>query len=542
MSPDPYWSDAQIALHLGDCVEVLAGMDAASVDAVVTDPPYGLEFMGKEWDSFGRQRPYAERGGYGDKGVLPGYGRGGHSEDVDRFKRRANHEFQAWCEKWAAECLRVLKPGGHLLAFGGTRTYHRLASGIEDAGFEVRDSLHWIYGSGFPKSLDVSKAIDKRAEENVETKRRIAAVAEVIRSHREAKEMTPQQVSLAVVGTPSGACWNWEHQQLPSVEMWPAIKAALGIPDDYDGLLEGDRSRFLAAERAVVGTSAEGAGNGSVVGLGSRPTMASEYDLTVSATKDATHWEGWGTALKPSHEPIVVARKPLAGTVAQNVLAHGTGALNVDGCRVAHQNGENPSAARRAGAAPGREIGSWANDRRSPETFAAERPGEAAGRWPPNVLLGPEAAVELDRQSGVLTSGANPTRRGSDKFRDAYGDFAGQTECTPRRGADSGGASRFFPVFRYEAKAASHERPRGEDGTAHPTVKPVPLMRWLARLVTPPAGLVCDPFAGSGTTGEACIVEGFRCVLIEKDPASVELIQARLRKPIQPDMFGGIAS
>ncbi len=152
------------------------------------------------------------------------------------------------------------------------------------------------------------------------------------------------------------------------------------------------------------------------------------------------------------------------------------------------------------------------------------------------MLLSEEAAAELDRQSGTLTSGANPARRSSDKFRDAYGEFPGQAECTVHRGADSGGASRFFPVFRYEAKAPARERPHLEDGTAHPTVKPLKLMRWLVRLVTPPGGTVLDPFAGSGTTGEACLIEGFRCILAEKDPTSAELIKVRLSKPVQTQM------
>src|SRR3954452_10363118 len=146
-----------------DCPQAMAAMPAGSVDAIVTAPPYGLEFMGKEWDRFGRVRDYKERSGYDNRGILPSYGRGGRSEDVDRFKRRANRAFQQWCELWAREALRVLKPGGHLLAFGGTRTYHRLACAIEDAGLEIRDSLHWLYGSGFPKSLDVRKEIDREA-------------------------------------------------------------------------------------------------------------------------------------------------------------------------------------------------------------------------------------------------------------------------------------------------------------------------------------------------------------------------------------------
>lgn len=291
----------------GDCAEVMKSFKDNTFDSIVTDPPYGLEFMGKEWDSFGRTREYTERDGYKNKGVLSHYGRGGRSKDVDRFKRRANHEFQAWCEMWARECFRVLKPGGHLLAFGGTRTYHRLACGVEDAGFEVRDSLHWIYGSGFPKSKN----------------------------------------------------------------------------------LDGD-------------------------------------------------WQGWGTALKPAHEPIIVARSPLAEeTVAANVQVYGTGGLNINGCRV--------------------------------------------DRWPSNVLLDGE-----------------------------------------------------FPVFCYQAKASKKERPQGN--VAHPTVKPLKLMQWLVKLVTPPDGLVLDPFAGTGTTGEACLEEGFRCILIERDPDYIKLIQTRFDRR-QPTLW-----
>ena len=480
--PEPYWADAQITLHLGDCVAVLAGMDAASVDAVVTDPPYGLEFMGKDWDRFSGAVTDRDFKGFvlsqqrtrnvkcPDCGKWA-YDHPGRLCECGGIRRAQGSTFQLWCEQWAAECLRVLKPGGHLLAFGGTRTWHRLTCAIEDAGFEIRDStadltgydapgLMWVYGSGFPKSLDVSKAIDKAA----------GAQREVVAEGQPLKRMVP--------GADQNRTGSW-------------IK---------------DNGREFV------------------------PTV------TTAATEDAARWEGWGTALKPGWEPIVVARKPLAGTVAQNVLEHSTGALNIAGCRVEPTGESHP------------RVGEPSQDTRYADAggtdFAAlpgVRGGDPAGRWPPNVLLGPEAAAELDGQSGVLTSGANPSRRGSDKFRDAYGEFAGQTECTPHRGVDSGGASRFFPVFRYEAKAGTAERPRLPDGTAHPTVKPVPLKRWLIRLVTPPGGLVCDPFAGSGTTAEACIVEGFRCVLIEKDPASVELIRTRLGKDIQPDMFGGAA-
>ncbi len=176
-----------VTLHHGDCLDVLRALPDASVDSVVTDPPYGLEFMGKEWDKFGGViEPSTDTRNRDGNWTTPPFGGGGQRV---RYGASPGLPFQEWCEEWATECLRVLKPGGHLLAFGGTRTWHRLACAVEDAGFEVRDSIAWLYGSGFPKSLDVSKAIDKRANVNDETHRRIALVAEVIRTHREAKGM-----------------------------------------------------------------------------------------------------------------------------------------------------------------------------------------------------------------------------------------------------------------------------------------------------------------------------------------------------------------
>ena len=468
----PYYTDERVTLYHGDCLDVLAAMPDASVDAIVTDPPYGLGFMGKAWDD-----------------LPPG-------------------------EPWARECLRVLKPGGHLLAFGGTRTWHRLACAVEDAGFEMRDSIAWLYGSGFPKSLDVSKAIDKRANVNDETRRRVALVAEIIRTHREAKGMERAAVSLAVVGTPSGACWNWEHQQLPSAEMWPAIKRVLDIPDRFDGLIEGTRAQFIGAEREVIATGYRVRRESTVqiVGLSD-----GEYDLTAPATDAAREWAGWGTALKPAFEPIVVARKPLAGTVAANVLAWGTGALNIDGCRIEH-----------AGAAD-LEVSLAKNPGRSDTVtsgvYGAARPQQSvntAGRWPANVILDESQAAALDEQSGTSESRIGKPRGA------ASGDGWGMT-ATGAEYADSGGASRFF----YTAKAASAERPKA-NGIAHPTVKPLDLMRWLVRLVTPPGGVVLDPFAGSGTTLEAAIVEGFRSIGIEREADYLPLIEQRIARACPP--------
>lgn len=442
---------AGIVVHHGDCLDVLRELADDSVDAVVTDPPYGLEFMGKDWDGADGFRRSLNAA---DAGRDNAFGRASRTSP----EYRAGHLFQEWCALWAAECLRVLKPGGHLLAFGGTRTWHRLAVAVEDAGFEIRDSFAWLYGSGFPKSLDVSKAIDKAA----------------------------------------------------------------------------------GAEREVVGERFTAKGDG---GTGhdflTSNSRASIVDITAPATPDAERWQGWGTALKPAFEPIVVARKPLAGTVAANVLAHGTGALNIDATRI--RLSEKDAEQYRKG----KEA--WNESRREGRTgqagqghsLAAAVTGDSrtgfepvvvpSGRWPANVVLDESQAAELDAQSGTLSSGANPTRRGSDKSRDAYGEFAGQEECEPARGADSGGASRFF----YTAKADAGERVR-VNGVAHPTVKPLSIMRWLVRLVTPPGGVVLEPFAGSGTTAEACLLEGFGCVAIEREADYLPLIVQRLNRRLDP--------
>lgn len=291
-----YYQDENVTLYHGDCLEIMKMLPDNSVDSIVTDPPYGLGFMGKAWDA-----------------LPPGL-------------------------EWAEECLRVLKPGGHLLAFGGTRTWHRLALSIEDAGFEIRDSIAWMYGSGFPK-------------------------------HR--------------------------------------------------------------------------------------------------------------ATLKPAFEPIVMARKPCKGSLTASEATYGTGALDVDGSRT------------------------------------------EAGRWPANVALDEHMATVLDGQSGNIKD-RNGGRGGWSKGAQYVGGVNLSTADTPiYRG--EGGASRFF----YVAKASKKERPK-IDGVSHATVKPLALMRWLVRLVTPAGGTVLEPFAGSGTTVEACILEGFHCIAIEREAEYLPLIQARI--------------
>ena len=348
--------------------------------------------------------------------------------------------------------MRVLKPGGHMAVFAGARTQDLMGLSIRLAGFEIRDTLGWIYGSGFPKSMDVSKAIDKAA----------GAEREVV-----GRTKTPFKVD-------------------------------------------------AAAHR---GTSLQGSVNGDF----SKQVDENGYrytEHTAPATSDAQRWDGWGTALKPAIEPIILARKPLDGTVANNVLAHGVGGLNIDACRV-----------------PTDEIrvqGSQASTGATP--FGGAREGGKVydkGRFPANVLLDEHAAKEMDKQSGNAGGGFGVRGKGGSTYANGQG-FANtlaETGQTVGYG-DSGGASRFFPVFKYQAKAPKRERPVlvREDGTKvqHPTVKPLALMEWLVTLITPEGGTVLDPFAGTGTTLQAALNKGFTPIGIEQDADYIKLIEKRL--------------
>ena len=380
----------------GDCLEVLKTLDDASVDAVVTDPPYGLAFMGKAWD---------------------------HSVPS--------------VEVWQ-ECLRVLKPGGHLLAFAGTRTQHRMAVAIEDAGFEIRDMIAWVYGSGFPKSLDVSKAIDRAA----------------------------------------------------------------------------------GAEREVVGVRDDKSRASNFGGGKTRPTLE-----TAPATPEAQQWAGWGTALKPSLEPITLARKPTDGTVAANVLAHGTGALNIDGCRVDASEGR-PLIESKSEAST-HAFGNGLNGSRCAGTTTA-------GRWPANLIHdGSDEALGLFPQTAPSKAAA---RGGSNPNPMDWGNGRSDGQIVKGHNDAGGSAARFF----YCAKASKQDR---DEGNPHPTVKPTDLMRYLCRLVTPPSGIVLDPFMGSGSTGKAALLEGLRFIGIELEPEYMEIAKRRIeREAAQRTLdFGGEA-
>ncbi|KKN68695.1 hypothetical protein LCGC14_0448860 [marine sediment metagenome] len=352
-------SDGRVRLLHGDCMQRMEELPSNSIDAIVTDPPYGLGFMSKEWD------------------------------DISKIK--------LFHHKWAVPALRVLKPGGHILSCGGTRTYHRMVVALEDVGFEIRDCILWLYGSGFPKSQDIAKAIDKKLG-----------------------------VKSEVIGTQT-------------------------LPDH-----RGDNFK-----------------------QGKRDYTPIEHEITKATSDEAKKWEGWGTALKPAVEPVCLARKPLKEkTVASNVMHHGTGGLNIDASRIGEEDN---------------------------------------GRYPSNVILDEEAAALLDNQ-------ADPTQSRRDvltsKPGQIYGGGDGLPSFTGLYGFDdSGGPSRFF----YTAKASKAER----KGSNHPTIKPLDLMKYLVRLITPPGGTVLDPFAGSGTTLEAAYQLGFNAIGIEMDIENLTTIIRR---------------
>lgn len=492
-APELVYDEGPVALYRGDCREVMALMPAASVDSIVTDPPYELGFMGKSWDSSG-----------------------------------IAYDAEVW-----AQAFRVLKPGGYALIFGGTRTWHRVAVAVEDAGFEIRDSFAWMYGSGFPKSMDVAKAIDKMRIEDIEP---IRAVCRAVRAAMEDDGLRSRDLVQHFGGCHPRLIDHWaardtdSQPSLPTWEQWETLKSvipALGADLDLEVRRLNDRKGEAGDawhEREVTG-AVEAWENRTNFAMTSRDGVARDAAREGTA---AAKWEGWGTAVKPAFEPIVVARKPLAGTVAANVLTFGTGALNIDASRIGDE--QITRTIRETGFGSNFMDDGWAPSGKEYEKTTN-------GRFPSNVLLDESQAAELDKQSGVLTSGkleAHHARAPKDAgILGAYGSAEGA-----RGFGDSGGASRFF----YVAKAGKDERPV-IDGEGHTTVKPLALMRYLVRMVTQPGGTVLEPFAGSGTTLEACVIEGFEVIgaELDDDGKHIPLILKRLAKPHQQTLFGDVA-
>jgi len=368
-------------IRLGDCREIIATLPDCSIDSIVTDPPYELGFMGKKWDATG-----------------------------------IAYDVTLW-----EQCLRVLKPGGHLLAFGGTRTYHRMTCAIEDAGFEIRDCIVWLYGSGFPKSYDVSKGIDKAAGEQ----------GAVIGQRKFGKTSTGQ-----------GAGWN---------------------------------------ANAVAATG--------------------KQTVRAPATDAAKQWQGWGTALKPAHEPIVVARKPLIGTVAANVQQHGTGALNIDGARIDMGDEYDPSKIQRQSTTPNVNFGASGLIGKEIPTY------NAAGRWPANVITDGSIDAEWVRYF-----------------------YSAKASKAERNAGLNGLPATFAPTMNNGIGGKEHDPITATPKqNTHPTVKPLALMRYLVRLITPPGGTVLEPFAGSGTTLMAAVMEGCNVIGCEITDEYIEIIERRVR-------------
>ena len=397
--------EKQYKIYNQDCVEALKELEDNSVDSIITDPPYGLGFMGKEWDSLPPSREVFE------------------------------------------ECFRVLKHGGHILSFGGTRTYHRMAVAIEDAGFEVRDMIEWVYGSGFPKSHNIGKAVDKL-----------------------------QGNGRVVVG------------KNPMMHSWKA--------EDNTGQTYGKYGK--------------------------------SFEEVSQLTKGTSEWEGWGTALKPAHEPICMARKPLAEkTVAQNVLKYGTGGINIDESRV-----EGISEV---------DKNSWKTNRKTDGGSGWAFRGETSpeqniqGRFPANLIHDNSEEVREcfpETKSGKM--GPQHTRHTDGSPNGIYGKFDINHELGETYG-DSGNASRFFKSIIYQAKASKSERGQGNN---HPTVKPIALMEYLIKMVTPKGGVVLDPFNGSGSTGCGAVKNGFKYIGIDITPEYIEISECRIKAHIPAkDLF-----
>jgi len=572
----------------GDCIEKLKELPHHSVDAIITDPPYGLEFMGKEWDKFEENR---NRWKDKPERKLIGDGSGQGSKDFgERFnempkyipkknkkckncghyafsgspckcetpeweidKTYENH-LQQFCLEWATECLRVLKPGGFLLSFGGTRTYHRLVCGIEDAGFEIRDTIMWLYGSGFPKSLNIGKQIDKL---NGKKQEEFIALGKYL---REAREDIPQnQISKffpSKTGGLTGCVSNWElGMNVPTKKQWIILKRELNLNNKFDYLI--DR---IEAEREVIGKKKT---NLTVMqNIGSN-NISGEVDITAPATPEAKQWEGWGTALKPACEPIVVARKPLSEkNVALNVLKWGTGGINIDACRIDY-NGEKPSKVTMPDL---RDVGRMSKENIGIDKLSFGQTENAKrkdyepnqqGRFPANIILDEQAGKMLDEQA--------PETGAFAKVKKGQKGWGGEIYHKFETGGDDGktfydkgkrqGASRFF----YCAKASKSERNygcddleyknqyeqnkwtendyrkgKGEKTTQprknnHPTVKPIKLMEYLIKLVSKENAIVLDPFLGSGTTAIACVKLNRRFIGIEKEAEYIKIAEARIK-------------
>jgi DNA modification methylase len=516
----------QYELHCGNSKELLKTLEDNSIDSIVTDPPYELGFMGKKWDA------------------------SGIAYDVELWR----------------ECLRVLKHGGHLLAFSGSRTYHRMAVAIEDAGFDIRDQIMWLYGSGFPKSHDVSKAIDKLDAKELQ-KQRQYKFTNWVRS----QNVTAKQIDIAT-NTCMGSHYT-THLTQPAIMTREHLEACRHLFTDIPKWVEMEcdlrsvesenfKSREIVGKKIINGEEGTAGGykNGIASIHGANVNMVRQINITAPATDAAKEWNGWGTALKPAHEPICVARKPLIGTVAENVLTHGTGAINVDACRVQTNEKITPNIRNTESSSEGWQR-PWMQDKLKDEKrqIKAYQQMQSNGRWPANIIH--DGSAEVLAGFPETPSSYRPNANGKiyDTGLDDY--FKGYGKIKHNTFPDTKGSpARFF----YCAKASKKDRDEGLEGfeerdgghyaqddwsrqnmgntpdamrakvrNHHPTVKPTNLMQYLCRLVTPPNGLILDPFLGSGSTGKAAIYEGFRFIGFDLNQEYIDISKARIEYAIK---------
>lgn len=432
-----------------DCLVALDELEENSVDSIVTDPPYELNFMGKGWDSAGVS-----------------------------FNK----------ETWA-KCLRVLKPGGYLLAFGGSRTYHRIACAIEDAGFEIRDCIMWLYGSGFPKSMDISKKIDKKGGDDYSEQ-----FAKDLKQARESRGLTQKYCDDKYCGGTTN--WSW-YEGRPSGMRVPDYKTYLKIVRDFSEL-EKYGSLIKEADREVIGKQKT---NLTVYQKIGDSNESGEIEITIPKTDLARRWSGWGTALKPSYEPIIVARKPFIGSCVDNVIKWGVGGLNIDECRVGDEVVSIHNAP--AGSFAGGEYG------RGSDT---ESYRNSVGRFPANTIFDSQDSEEWRRYFYCAKASKKDRDEGLEEFEE-----------------DTTDDGRKKPIDNPYLRGGTMRR------NTHPTVKPTTLMQYLVRLVTPRGGTVLDPFMGSGSTGKAVAYEnkernaGYKFIGIEKDAEYCKIAEARIK-------------
>ena len=531
-----------VDLRQGDCRAVMAGLPAASVDAVVCDPPYGLSFMGKDWD-------------HGVPGVA----------------------------FWSA-ALRLAKPGAHLLAFGGTRTFHRLAVAIEDAGWEIRDTVMYVYGSGFPKSLNIGCKCCKdtvpythggtqpKSQRDVRSVREadVSAAMDTSEGRREVLQPRLSEQGASITGRAEPSTAKVWSGQLGMEGRGNVLAEARQLQADQvrempaEVFADGATGRLHHGTPPANGVASRAHANENRSSSPQEPRSARQHNRKLGTVRKQQRaqeggvaedqvceicgglkqWHGWGTALKPAWEPIIVARKPLEGTVAANVLAHGTGALNIDGCRVGTEGARNNGNSQ--GTVGSNSIGVYGK---------AIKMDYGKGRWPANIIHdGSDEVVKLFPDTGKSTGG----RIGKKSMGNVTNVPAGQYEKGDPGFGDSGSAARFF----YCAKANKNDRNEGcdeiderkcdtgrkegnpggdnprnrgvhERRNHHPTVKPTALMRYLCKLVTPPAGTVLDPFMGSGSTGKAARMDGFGFIGIEQDADYIAIARARIAHAVQ---------